>query len=190
MRTIEIKAYTFDELSDDAKEKAFERFLNTDREYFWMDENKHSIEKGLEHFNCSMGNRWEIDWSSANQSYVPVVIDLQYSDEIAELSGVRLWKFINNGYMQYFCKYDKKYKPLLDGNCPFTGYCVDENFLDPIRNFMKKPTNTTFKELMEECVYECLKAIEADYDHQNSMEFFKEECEANEYEFNENGKRI
>jgi hypothetical protein len=190
MRTNEITAYKFDELSDSAKEKAYKEFLNSEHEYFWMDENVESIKKGLQHFDCSMGKGWYIEYHSSRASYVPVVIDMQHAEDIAELSGVRLWKFLNNGYMKYWCKYDKKYENLLDGNCPFTGYCLDENFLDPIREFMKKPTDITFLELMERCVWECLVGIEHDFDYQNSEEFFKEECISNEYEFTEDGNRI
>lgn len=182
-----IKIYQFDELSEKAQEKAIQDYIDSEREYSWMDDNIESIKQGLTHFGFSMGNRYRIEYASANRSYVPIE---GHDDEVRELSGVRLWKYLTNNHLDYWCKYEKKRKPLLEGNCPFTGYCVDENFLDPIRNFMKKPTDISFIELMEECVYEGLKAIEVDFDYQNSEEYATEELQNRGSDYFEDGREV
>ena len=190
MRTIETKLYKFDELSEEAKEKAFENWSNSEREYFWMDENLESLKQGLQHFGFELKN-WSIDYYCATNAYLKIVYQNSngYVDEEDTLSGVRLWKFINNNMLDYWCKYKKKYQrgKLLNGSCPFTGYCGDESFLAPIRTFMKQPEDITFQELMEECAHEVMKAIEADYEFQNSREYFEEEAEANDFEFEQDG---
>lgn len=192
MRTIETKLFNFDELSEEAKETAHNNFLNSEREYFWMEENLESLKKGLEHFGFELKD-WSIDYYCATNAYLKIVYQNSngWVDEEDTLSGVRLWKFINNNMLDYWCKYKKKYEygKLLDGNCPFTGYCADENFLDAVREFMKQPKNITFQELMEECAHGVMKAIQDGYEYQNSREFFEEEAQANEYEFEEDGTR-
>jgi len=190
MRVIEIKAYTFEELSEDAQKKAYQNFLNQEREYFWMEDNLESLRQGLKHFGFELTD-WRIDYYNATHAYLKIEYNNSYGyvDEEDEIQGVRLWKYLQS-YLTYRCKYDKKFKPLLDGNGPFTGYCMDENFLDPIREFIKKPDNRTFKELMKDCAHEVMKGIEQDYEYQNSFEFFKSEAEGNELEFTEDGEQI
>lgn len=184
MKTIELKLYSFSELSEEAKEKAFENFLSSERDFFWMDESLNSLKEGLIHFGFELKD-WSIDYYCATNAYLKIV---PYDEDVEELQGVRLWKYIhNNDLLKYWCAYQNKIRNLLGGNCPLTGYCVDEGFLDPIRSFIKKPTELTFKELMEECAHQVMKAIEVDYEYQSSMEFFMEECEANEREFLEDG---
>lgn len=186
MKTVQINLYSFNELSEKAKKAAIENYLNSEHELFWCEENLRSIKEGLNFYGFSLDNRYNIDFSSASNSYAP--IKSGHNDDIENLQGVRLYKYLNNNYSIYWCKYHKKYRNLLDGNCPFTGYCMDEDFLQPIKDFMKTPTNINFVELMEECVYSCLKAIQNDYEYQNSDEYIIEHFEANNYQFLESGE--
>jgi hypothetical protein len=186
MKTIEIQLYKFDELKEDAQQEAIDNFINREREYFWMEDAINSLKKGLNFYGFEMGNRYSIDYSSANCSDAD--IRSGYNNEEEELQGVRLWKYLKNNFDTYYCKYSKKNEKTLGGNCPFTGYCVDENFLDPIREFIKEPKDITFFELMEECTHEVLKAMENDYDYQNSEEYAREELTENDYDFTQNGE--
>lgn len=192
MRTIEVKILTFNELSEQAKENAFENWRNEERDFFWMEENLESLKQGLLHFGFELKD-WSIDYYNAKNAYLR--IEYQNSngyDEENALQGVRLWKFINNNMLDYWCKYKKKYEygKLLDGNCPFTGYCVDEDFLEPVRQFMKKPIGITFQELMEDCAHNVMKCIELDYEYQTSKDYFIEMCIENIYEFYEDGSIV
>ena len=185
MRTVRTKVYTFAELTPSAQQTAISNYLNSEREYEWMDEYIDTIKQGLEFYGFELGNRWSIDYSSANCSHAPITSS--HRTEVDELSGVRLWKYLQNNYSTYFCKYDKKHKPTLDGNCPFTGFCGDESFLDKVREFMMKPTNISFAELMESSVYDVLKQMECDYDDQNSEEYAIERLQEDGTEFTVNG---
>jgi len=182
MKTIEV--YSVHELSNEAMERAFDKWLNRDFEFWPSNEIIKSIERGLEFFGFSLKN-YSIDFSNANRSSYVIS-----EPGVSELFGVRLWKYINNNYLTYISKYDKETKNTLDGDCPFTGVCYDEDFLDPVRKFMKKPDNLSFSDLMESAVHSVLVSAENEYDYMQSDEYFIEEAEANEYTFLENGKRI
>ena len=185
MRTIEIKAYKFDELSDDAKETAIENFTY-DMEYFGSDDVLNSIQQALKHFDSSLED-YSIDWLNANSSHFKISMN----EDIAELSHIRLWKYIHNcGMLSYYCKYSKGLKNTLDGNCPFTGVCFDEDFLDEIREFMKKPDRRTFKDLLYNAVENVLQAAQKDYEEQFEENYLSDHFDANRFEFDENGNMI
>ena len=184
MRIKEIKCYEFNELSDEAKEKAIESFTY-DMEYFGSDQALESIKQGLRHFDASL-DYYSIDWLNANASHFKISIN----EEIGLLSFVRLWKYINQNYRNYYCKYDKKIKPLLPGSCPFTGVYFDEEFLDEIREFMKKPDHRTFKGLLFNAVQNVLQAAEREFEHQQSEEYLLGHFNAIEYEFDEYGNMM
>jgi hypothetical protein len=185
MKTIEINLYSFNELSDKAKENAMNNHLNS-FEYHFASEAMETIKRGLDHFNFELSN-YSLDWQNANNSYFRLKNNNTYS-EYSELSGPRLFKLINNQFEQTYYKYSKKYVSIFNGNCPFTGVCFDESFIDPIRKFMQRPDNTTFAELMEDCVYSVLRDTEKDIEYHLSEEAYEEECEANEYTFTEDGE--
>ena len=44
METITLNLYKFDELSAEAQQKVIKKFLNSDRDYFWGDDNKKTLE--------------------------------------------------------------------------------------------------------------------------------------------------
>lgn len=190
MRKETIEVYKFEELSEEAKEKAYENFLNSDKEYFWMDENLESLKEGLDYFGFHLAD-YSIDYFNATNAYLK--IDSQHYDGEEELEKVRLWKYLKNNYMEGSVvantRYPNESNDLLSSSCTFTGYCMDETFLDPIKKFMNKPTDISFTELMKECAYEVMLGIEKDYEYQNSREFFEEEVSSNGYEFTEDGER-
>jgi hypothetical protein len=189
METIEVKLYSFDELSDDAKQKAIEEYREGNYDFSWGDEWLESVKKGLDHFDVKLKD-YSIDWNNINGCHTRLEFsqDDNYGDGIENLSYVRLWKYINAKYLKIWSKYGKKYVNILDGDCPFTGYCGDCDFLNPIREFIKKPKDITFRELIEDCVYEALKGGCNDYEYQNSDEAIIESIEANDYNFTEAGK--
>lgn len=54
METVQISVYTFDELSDEAKETARD-WYRQDCDYFWCDESLDSIKTFCDHFGVSLG---------------------------------------------------------------------------------------------------------------------------------------
>ena len=75
------------------------------------------------------------------------------------------------------------------GNCPFTGYCMDETLLDPIRAFIKYPSpNTDYEMLIYDCLHSWLYACRDAYEYWLTPEAITEDIECNEYEFMEEGQ--
>jgi len=187
-KTIRVKVYQFSELkTENAKQNAIEWFRDGN-EYHCSDDVLDSIKKGLLHFGAELKN-YSIDWDNIN--VCDFSIDMGTTDEIEELKGARLWKYLhNNNLLTYWNKYHKKTENLLAGDCPFTGICFDEDFLDNIRQFVKKPDSTTFKELLTDAVYNTINAGCKDWEYQQSDEAIIETIEANEYEFKADGTRF
>jgi len=176
MRTIETKVYQFSELSEEAKETALSNWSGT-CEYFWRSEVIETIKKALDQYGFNFKNYF-IDWNYIHGCYY--TIDSVHSDEILNLSGVRLWKYLKNNYSSID----------LSGNCPFTGVCFDEDFLDNIREFLKKPNSQNFEELIADSVYNTINSGCKDFEYQQTEEYFADHAEANGYEFTEDGKLI
>lgn len=157
MRVVETKVYTFSELSEQAKEKAIEvkRDSLYNGGFYWGSEVLESIKQGLRLFGCDLSD-YSIHWDNINRCYTKIDFYRNYEEE-EELTGVRLWKYLHNKwYLTFWNKYQKKYQSLQECCAPFTGVCYDEDFLQPIREFVNKPDNRTFTELIEDCVYNCL----------------------------------
>jgi len=66
---------------------------------------------------------------------------------------------------------------------------MDYAILKPILDFMAKPDNTTFEELLQDCLNAWGKACQGEYEFQMSEEYIADAMEANEYDFTEDGKR-
>lgn len=186
MKTIKINLYSYNELTENAKNRALENWRNM--EYagsHWQAENLESLKQGLLHFDFELTG-WSIDYYCATNAYLKIT---GHTEDTRELSGVRLWKYLhNNNYLEYFCKYNEQIQNVLDGNCPFTGYCADECFLNPIRQFMKTPCDQSFIELMEQCCSKVLEIMEEDYQYQTSEDYLIEHCEANDVYFYSTGE--
>jgi hypothetical protein len=189
MRILETKLFSFSELNSEAKETAIQRYRESllyNDGYYWGYEVIQSIKLGLEHFNFNLVD-YSIDWDNINCS--DTTIKYLGDDDIMELSYIRLWKYLqNSGMLTYFCRYDKKKKELLSGSCPFTGVCFDEDFIDPVREFIKNPKDITFKELIEDCVYSCLLAGCKDWEYILSDESISEYLDDSDFEFTESGE--
>jgi hypothetical protein len=72
----------------------------------------------------------------------------------------------------------------LSGNCPLTGVWADEVILDSLRN---KDENTCVESIFNDIEFNMLKAIHNEGEYIYSDEGLREMCEANGYEFNEDG---
>lgn len=101
--------------------------------------------------------------------------------------------------------YDRVY----DGTCPLTGVCFDNDALDPLAYFcfgtywdedkqarLQSHVRTisaddcnTVRGILRDCVESLFKAAENDWRDQESEEYFRDFCEANEWEFTEDGDR-
>jgi hypothetical protein len=214
MKTIELKVYEYSELSEEAKETAWKNWLNKDHEYFWADTNEKTLYKFADIFPIKI-NGYNYDSCSGGISF-----SFTGEHDIEEMTGFRLAKYIWNNYKwdifkgKYYGKLVKTFKDgtpipiskehpaglrhiikysniVLDNCCVLTGYCVDDDILQPVYDFLKKPNDKIcFYDLMEKCLDSWIDSCKKDCAYQESQEFFEEEAEANGYEFDEEGETI
>lgn len=180
--TVTLQKFRFDELEGEAKEKALETFNEYVNEVimrYSAEEALDTIKKGLAFFDFYPPD-YCVDYTSVSASSVSI------TSNHPDLSYVRLWKYLHNhNYVYNLKEKDGTYK-----SCPFTGVCYDEDFLDPIRQFLKRPTNLTFEEIMEECSDSVIKSLVSEYEYYTN----DEETQAKEYFdeedqwFHENGE--
>jgi len=130
-----------------------------------------------------------IDWDYCSGSSTNVYFpqDDYNSDAIENLSGARLWKYLQNNYGKIYSNYTKSYINTFTESCVFTGFCADDVFLTPIVDFLKTPTNITFRELIENCVHECIKSGCDDWEYTKSEGAVTEIILENNYEFTADG---
>jgi hypothetical protein len=201
MRTIRTKVYQIGELNETAKKVAFDQLHDHffSDGYHWADAAYESLKKFCDTF--------EITYNGAEfTQYANVYYNIsRIEDDILQLSGKRLLSYILNNYgyllteakgLGEYCKRGEKwgYKKrsrvfFTDTSCPFTGVCYDEDLLEPIRKFIKNcDKNTTFEDLLGDCIHSWEKSARADVQHQCSPEGLQELAEGNEIEFLESGK--
>lgn len=209
MKTVSINLFSFDELSEAAKENAIKNHRNKAYDYsHYFDEIIGSTKAVADLFNLKFGREYT---------------DLRYShldDDILNLQGVRLYKYILNNYGHelfkpkyiktvegeyrkkfFICKVrtardGSKYTQLYsrtkkDNSCVLTGTCYDEDILKPVYDFLKHPDkHTTFSDIFDDIENAIQGTFESTEEWINSDEFIGEELEANNYEFTEDGEQF
>ena len=204
MRTIRTKVYQFSELSESAKENAIENYRNSERyNQHYFDEVIESVKEVCDLLNLKTGR----EYTDIRTSHI--------DDNILELQGIRLYKYILNNYSNvlfqkktyHFCRMEDGTKRFncvgLNGgkyvsncqteiaSCPLTGVCYDMDILQPVYDFLKRPDlSTTFEDLMQEIESAISKTFDNTEEWLNSDEFIKDEIEATEYEFKADGTRF
>lgn len=220
MRTVEVKVFSFEELSDKAKKRAIEEH-SRGMEYGWSSENEASLKAFADLFNLH-----RLDWqygfchayaSASFESWSEGRENLSGKRLIAELWNIgkdRIWKrkYLKHGELRderppYHPmrevreittgpnkgKYSVSYYSRIQrqADCPFTGVCSDYYLIQPIEKYLENPDpNKTYKELIKDCLASWAKACGEDYEHTFSDEYIQEEIEANEYEFTEDGSKF
>ena len=209
MRVDCINICKIDELSDEAKQRAHSDFLSRDH-YFCNEENKAVLEWFENHFQVDVK-----DWEYGYRNYINWYSN--YPEEQDELSGIRLISFLWNNHRadvyssKYYSLWSKKdqnphyreggsapwgklksrrSKVFKELNCP-TGYVVGYDILQPIQDVLngkKLGTNYSLYDCMNDCLEGWLESCKGDYEHSQSMEYFIEHSQANEYEYTEDGE--
>jgi hypothetical protein len=192
MRIIETKAYKFEELSKEAKQKAIEKY----REKYaydlpWCE----SIIDSLLTLYKTAGVNVKDYQLGMDRSYVK--IDL---GDANELKGTRALAWLENNLLDKLrikyrapdrwklSKYGSDYRAGKIKPCPFTGYCSDDDYLDHLIKDVRAGHDLIdcFRWLADYCQ----ELITEEYEDQNSEESIKETFEANEWEFTESGNFI
>ena len=180
-----MNVYSFDELSPKAQEFVLEqRYENS---YWpWTDDTNDVLSAFEQIFDISVDIVG--GYNAYDNSFI-IRTNFQYDEE--DFTGVRLLKYLQNNYMQYLTKplvrYSKNY--LNNGNkkyyskvfsvvgdCSLTGYYLDCEIIDPIIEFVKRPTNNiTLHELLCKCIEKYLKEAQSDFDSYYSKEYASED---------------
>ena len=163
MRTKEINVYTFDELSDRAKERAMNWLLDTI--YDWWEstyEDAANVGLKLTGFDIDRGNYCSGEYiTSAEDTATRIVKEHGESRETYKTASAYLASLATLNA-----------KEVTEDN---------EDELDEEREELDQ-------ELLKELLEDYLVILRKDYGYQTSEEAARETCEANEYEFDENGK--
>jgi len=204
MRTVRTKIYKFEELSEDAQQKA----INKHREVMDNDFIYDDTHKVVEAFNDVFETK------EGRNSWLDVYTD-HMEENILELKGLRLQKYLWNNYKnqlfkgKYYSLWSKKdisykyhkngcpvlksrySKVLKQNSCVLTGMRYDDDMLQPIYDFLEKRNfsncTITFYHLINDCFDELRKTVENEIDYRNTDDAIIEEIKANDYEFTENG---
>jgi len=156
MQTIQLNIFNIDELSDEAKEKAHQDYINSEYfEYSWMDENIESVKAFCNAFNCDLVN---------------------YS--ISTYEAGYLKSNINNDCIRGMKKKDLPSKEAMP-----TGYCIDA---DLMYSFYDNYSGDIIEAFNNALNYG-LKAIKADMEYQETLEYFLDYAGINNYKYLSDG---
>lgn len=187
-KTIRIKVYSFNELSDDAKQKAIENYRAHGGDYdnYYASEITDSVQAMCDALDLKTGRTYADVYTS------------NYWDNAEGLSGARLAKWVLNNYGDVLFK--PKYLKYVDGKarysrcqidncCVLTGVCYDNVILQPIYDLMSSPEKHYSADmLMSDISHAISKAYEDAEDYVNSDEYISEGFIANEYLFTKDGR--
>lgn len=175
MKHVTIKICTYKELSEAAKERARDWYCEGDT-WHCQDEWWQSAQE----FSAIA----PIDIQAADYERAHVEFEWQADCDVADLKGVRAWKWLqNNGWFDLAARN-------VQGDCTLTGFCGDCSLFDPLHKYSASPLSVpdlrqVFYECAQSWIYDARLDLEASY----SEEVVEENIIANEYEFTEHGKR-
>lgn len=170
---VKVKVYEIHELSEEAQKNAYHQWLcGYGHGYPWWDEAERSMKEFANVFGIEIKD-YCID--PHRGSYIEW--DYRGDEENLERRGSELARWL-----------EEEYGSWLQQDCPFTGYCADEDLLEPIREFLKDPRESiTFEGLLYDAFAGFANAVAEDMIHCWSFEYFLEECDANCWRFTEDG---
>ncbi len=206
MRTITktLTVCKFIELSQRAKENAIISYADTD---VWSSDYEAVLDDFCKRFNVAVTN-WEVG------AYSPTYFRIRIKNmENEDLCGLRLRTWIINNF--WYDLHEGKYystpfkqvpkskehpaglsykfrhsRILMEERC-LTGFCAGYTILAAIRGFLrtgwKDEPRKTWEDIVEECVSDFFDEWKKDMEYAMSEEGFEEFCDANDYEFTEDG---
>jgi len=191
MKTITktITAYTFNELSDSAKNHVRYTYFYDNP---WEHDNRETLKAFVDYFPDIAFDIDQYNNVCLSEKY--------YNDYTLSLSGARLHRWISSNLAD--CKNQFGRYLIRDyDHLPLTGYYLDQDILEPLALFYLDPEkytqtcytewqSATLEDVLTDCVTAFLNACERDYEYQQSDEAISENCDANEYLFTSEGTLI
>jgi len=177
MRTIETNVYNYDELSEEAKQTALEKWgeMQSEFGYNWGDEAIETLKKGIDFLGGYLSN-YSIDFAEPYRNSVTFTCnDMEDHEELYLL-------------IESMGTYNKETLKG-HGDCKLTGFSMDENFFDGVR-IAYFQGETDKRELILAGMSQWENACREDYEYQFSEETLIELAECNDYEYTEEGELI
>jgi hypothetical protein len=160
MKTKTVNIYNIHELDERAQEKAHSDYLNNGFEYFWLDESSDSIRAFCDMFGVEL-----TDWALTTYGHSYLKTDATQEtfrgmkpSDIPTLDSMEKWP---------------------------TGYCLDATLNSEFVEYAAK--HGDIKGAFFAALDAALSDIIRDMEYQESMEYFLEMAEANEWEYLEDG---
>jgi hypothetical protein len=188
MKTINLKLFSFNELPENIQDRIVQNWRNDDQ-YCWSDDNADSLNAFCDIFRIKIK---DYDYGYRNYINANYYID----DDILNLSGIRLATYLWNNYKKHLFKgryYSKRGKHRyskiqIESDCVLTGFYLDNALIYPIIDFMNKPTQLDFSQLLQESLESWLDCCRKDYEYWLSKECIVDDILANEHLFLCNGE--
>lgn len=191
MRTIEKHVYQLNELSSNAREKALENVRETFDPHVWSDEYKDSLKA----FSDEFGLNYDYSVGPFSPSYVSIGTG-QLEETIYNLKGARAWAYIHNKTdlldgtpKEYGLNGTARKSKILKDPYSYsglTGFCADFDLIEGLIDYIKKGYN--LGESIENAADELCRAWVSDMESMYKDEYVAEHIEANEIEFENDGK--
>lgn len=201
MRKIGVEIFKYEELSDRAKNRAYNNYV-ANFDYPWNDDNQASLDKFCYYFDVKIKDM-RIDYA-----YQRCDFTLNVDEQVEELKGLRLHTYIMNNYYDYIHKgryysvghyengkyqYKCRYSKVIPSrDCVLTGYCMDDEILGTMYKFIDYPTefdsDITLYDLIDMCLDDYMKAVNDDYESMISEEYFIEKVKEEDIDFYEDGE--
>lgn len=157
MKTVTINVYNVNELNESAKERAHYDYLSNGFEHHWIDESIESVKTFCELFNVNI-TRYEL--TTYGYSYIDTDV-------------------VNNNFRGF------KLSDCLQDEYSLTGYCLDYGLLKTFNDTFKQTGDA--KQAFNAAIKQAVKDIVSDMKYQESLEYFCEMAEANNWQYLENG---
>jgi hypothetical protein len=186
MKTVKINLYKFEELSEEAKEKAIENNLDINTEFDWWQfiyEDALNVDLKINGFNCY---RRSIDIDFIYNSKDTAESILKNHGEKTE-TYILAKKFLSE--YEEAEKNEEKYSELYENIDPQNEEEEEQelNFSD-LRDEAEEKMEDLSDEFLKELGEEYLQMLRNEYDYKTSEEAIKETLIINEYDFTENGE--
>ena len=177
MRTETVTIYQFNELPEAAQQATIDKFRDMGYCWGWQDEWWDSAQ--------AFSKIAPIDITKADYDRGQVSVKWTDEDEIAELVGLRAWKWLqNNGWFTWAAKNKA-------GDCTMTGFFGDCAFGDAIMVYADKPLSTPeLKQVFYEAAQAWVREAQRDCEYAYSDAAIRENIEVNEYEFYADGSLV
>lgn len=172
MRSVAVPILKFSELSEKAKQRAKEDSAALFG-YRWSEEAIDILGKLAQHFDGRLKN-YDIDFFGGSYSSA----EFEMPDEMSKAEIRRRLKGLGTFNRRTLHGH---------GDCKLTGMCLDEDAIDGFRIAFIRGKETDLEKLMDAAFQSLFKACREDCDDEYTDERFSEHCDANEYEFHEDG---